>query len=44
MSPFAARARKLEWNVHTLAAMGRHDVMITYPKELAEILLQITYK
>jgi pimeloyl-ACP methyl ester carboxylesterase len=39
MEPFAARARKLEWNVHTMAA--GHDVMITHPKELVEILLRI---
>ena len=39
MEPFAARARKLEWNVHTMAA--GHEVMITHPKELAEILLRI---
>jgi pimeloyl-ACP methyl ester carboxylesterase len=42
MEPFAARARKLEWNVHTLA-LG-HDVMITHPNELAEILLRIANK
>lgn len=39
MEPFAARARKLDWNVHTMAA--GHDVMITHPNELAEILLRI---
>jgi hypothetical protein len=42
MEPFAARARKLEWNVHTMAA--GHDVMITHPNELAEILLRIANK
>jgi hypothetical protein len=39
MKPFAARARKLKWNVHTMAA--GHDVMITHSKELAEILIRI---
>ena len=42
MEPFAARARKLEWNVHTIAA--GHDVMITHPNGLAEILLRIANK
>jgi hypothetical protein len=42
MEPFAARARKLGWNVHTMAA--GHDVMITHPNELTEILLRITNK
>ena len=42
MEPFAARARKLKWNVHTMAA--GHDVMITHPNELAEILLRIVNK
>ena len=42
MEPFAARARKLKWNVHTMAT--GHDVMITHPKELAEILLRIANK
>jgi pimeloyl-ACP methyl ester carboxylesterase len=42
MESFAARARKLQWNVHTMAA--GHDVMITHPNELAEILLQIADK
>ena len=42
MEPFAARARKLKWNVHTMAAS--HEVMITHPNELAEILLQIANK
>ncbi len=37
--PFAARARKLGWNVQTMAAV--HDSMITEPKELADILLRI---
>jgi hypothetical protein len=39
MEPFAANARKLKWNVYTIE-LG-HDVMITHPNELAEILLQI---
>ena len=39
MEPFAARARKLKWNVHTMAV--GHEVMITHPHELAKILLQI---
>jgi hypothetical protein len=39
MKPFAARARKLKWNVHTMAA--GHDVMITHSKELVEILIRI---
>ena len=39
MEPFAVRARKLGWNVHTLTS--GHDVMITHPKELAKILIQI---
>jgi hypothetical protein len=39
MEPFAARARKLEWNAHTMAATG-HDVMITHPKELAETFFE----
>jgi pimeloyl-ACP methyl ester carboxylesterase len=42
MEPFAVRARKLKWNVHTMAA--GHDVMITHPNELVEILLRITNK
>ncbi|CAN5312844.1 alpha/beta fold hydrolase [soil metagenome] len=42
MEPFAARARKLEWNVHTMAS--GHDVMITHPNELAKILLRIANK
>ena len=42
MEPFTARARKLKWNVHTMAA--GHDVMITDPNKLAEILLQIANK
>jgi pimeloyl-ACP methyl ester carboxylesterase len=40
MEPFATRARRLKWNVHTMAA--GHDVMITHPKELADILLRIS--
>ena len=40
--PFAARARRLGWNVQTIAAS--HDVMITHPNELAEILLRIAGK
>ena len=39
MEPFAARARSLKWNVHTMAA--GHDVMITHPNEIAEILLRL---
>jgi pimeloyl-ACP methyl ester carboxylesterase len=39
MKPFVIKAQKLKWNVHTMTA--GHDVMITHPKELAEILLQI---
>ena len=42
MEPFAVRARKLEWNVHTMA--WNHDVMITHPNELAELLLRIANK
>ncbi len=40
--PFASRARKLGWNLYTIAA--GHDVMITHPNELAEILLRIADK
>jgi pimeloyl-ACP methyl ester carboxylesterase len=42
MEPFAARARKLKWNVHAMAR--NHDVMITQPNELAELLLRIANK
>jgi hypothetical protein len=42
MEPFAARARKLKWEVYAME-LG-HDVMITHPKELAEILLRIANK
>jgi pimeloyl-ACP methyl ester carboxylesterase len=42
MEPFAARARKLGWNVHTIAEV--HDVMITHTTKVAEILLQIVNK
>ncbi len=42
MEPFASRARKLKWNVYTMAA--GHGVMITHPKELAEMLLRIANK
>ena len=42
MEPFAARARKLGWNVHAMAR--GHMVMITHPKEVAEILLRIANK
>ena len=42
MEPFATRAHKLKWNVYTMAA--GHDVMITHPKELAEILIRIANK
>ncbi len=42
MEPFAARARELEWNVHTMTT--GHDTMITHPNKLAEILLRIANK
>jgi pimeloyl-ACP methyl ester carboxylesterase len=42
MDPFATRARELRWNVYTIEA--GHDVMITHPNELAEILLRIANK
>jgi pimeloyl-ACP methyl ester carboxylesterase len=42
MEPFAAKARKLKWDVYTMKA--GHDVMITHPLELEEILLRIAYK
>ncbi len=42
MEPFAARARKLKWGVYSVEAS--HDIMITHPNELAEILLQIADK
>jgi pimeloyl-ACP methyl ester carboxylesterase len=42
MEPFAARARKLGWSVYTIT--DGHMVMITHPKELAEILLRIANK
>jgi len=42
MEPFAVRARKLGWNVQTMAA--GHDVMITHPNELADVLLRIAAK
>jgi pimeloyl-ACP methyl ester carboxylesterase len=42
MEPFAARAHNLKWKVHTMAR--GHEVMITHPNELAEILLQTTKK
>jgi pimeloyl-ACP methyl ester carboxylesterase len=42
MEPFAARAHKLKWSVHTMTA--GHDVMITQPNELAEILLRTANK
>jgi hypothetical protein len=42
MEPFAARARKLGWNVHTMTS--GHDITITHPKEPAKILIQITNK
>jgi pimeloyl-ACP methyl ester carboxylesterase len=42
MEPFAARARKLKWHVYTMEA--GHDVMITHPNELAEVLLRIANK
>jgi pimeloyl-ACP methyl ester carboxylesterase len=42
MEPFAKRARNLKWSVHTMTA--GHDVMITQPNQLAEILIQIANK
>ena len=39
MKPFADRARKLDWNVQTIET--GHDVMITRPKDMAQILIQI---
>jgi len=42
MKPFADRARKLDWNVQTIEA--GHDVMITHPNDLAQILIQIAKK
>ena len=42
MEPFAARARKLKWDVYNVEAS--HDIMITHPNELAEILLRIADK
>ena len=39
MEPFAARASKLGWGVHSMAV--GHDVMITHPEELAKTLIQI---
>jgi hypothetical protein len=42
MEPFAARAHKLGWNVHAMAK--GHEIMITHPNELAEILLRIANK
>ena len=42
MEPFAARAHKLKWNVHSMA--WNHDVMITHPNKLAELLLRIANK
>jgi hypothetical protein len=42
MEPFAERARKLKWNVYTMAV--GHDVMITHPNELAEIVIRIANK
>ena len=42
MEPFAARARKLGWRVHSMAV--GHDVMITHPDKLAEVLLRIADK
>jgi pimeloyl-ACP methyl ester carboxylesterase len=42
MEPFAERARKLKWNVYTMTV--GHDVMITHPNELAEILIRIANK
>jgi pimeloyl-ACP methyl ester carboxylesterase len=42
MEPFAGRASKLGWNVHTMTS--GHDVMITHPNELAIILLRTADK
>jgi pimeloyl-ACP methyl ester carboxylesterase len=42
MEPFAVSAQKLKWDVYTMET--GHDVMITHPNELAQILLQITNK
>jgi pimeloyl-ACP methyl ester carboxylesterase len=42
MEPFAARARKLKWNVHIMN--DAHDVMITNPNGMAELLLRIANK
>ena len=42
MEPFVARAKKLGWGVNTMAV--GHDVMITHPNELAEVLLKIADK
>jgi pimeloyl-ACP methyl ester carboxylesterase len=39
MEPFAARASKLGWGVHSMAV--GHDVMISHPDELAKTLIQI---
>jgi hypothetical protein len=39
MKPSVARARRFKWDVQ-IAEAG-HDVMITHPNKLAEILLQI---
>ncbi len=39
---FASRARKLGWRVRELAA--GHGVMLTHPRELADILLEIADK
>jgi hypothetical protein len=42
MEPFAARVWRLKWDVYMMEA--GHDVMITHPNELAEILLLIANK
>jgi pimeloyl-ACP methyl ester carboxylesterase len=42
MESFATRARKLKWNVHIMN--DAHDVMITNPNGLAELLLRIAKK
>jgi hypothetical protein len=39
MKPFADRTHRRHWNVQTIEA--RHNVMITLPKELAQILIKI---
>jgi hypothetical protein len=38
MEPYAARARKLGWSVHSMTV--GHDVMITNPDMLAKVLFK----